>query len=214
MIYNPDKHHRRTIRLKGYDYSQAGVYFVTICTQNRDCLFGDVTSGEMQKNSAGEMIQKVRNELPLKYSDVAIDEFIVMPNHIHGIIILLVGAGPCACPLSPCAIRQPEGNRLNPEEGQPQGVAPPARLILPDVVHRFKSFTTSQYRMNVTLNNWPPFPGKLWQRNYYEHIIRNENELNRIREYIINNPVQWPEDENNPVNVNQRLTSPTLRHNN
>jgi putative transposase len=158
----------------------------------------------MQKNSAGEMILRVWNELPVKYSDVEIDEFIVMPNHIHGMIILHVGAGHCACPASTCTIRQPGGNRLNPEEWQPQGVAPTI-LTLPDVVHRFKSFTTSQYRMNVIHNNWPPFPGKLWQRNYYEHIIRNENELNRIREYIINNPAQWPEDENNPVNVNRRL---------
>jgi len=88
MTYNPEKHHRRTIRLKGYDYSQAGAYFVTVCRQNRECLFGDIVFGEMQNNSAGEMIQRVWNELPVKYSDVAIDEFIAMPNHIHGIIVI------------------------------------------------------------------------------------------------------------------------------
>ena len=91
---------------------------------------------------------------------------------------------------------------INYKEGQPRGVAPTTaiQLALTDIMHRFKSFTTSQYRTNVLQNNWPPFPGKLWQRNYYERIVRNENELNRIREYIRNNPARWADDENNPVN--------------
>ncbi|RJQ50430.1 MAG: hypothetical protein C4538_00080 [Nitrospiraceae bacterium] len=92
-----------------------------------------------------------------------------------------VGAGPSACP-----------NKT----WQPQGVAPTVRLTLPDIVHQFKSFTTSQYRINVLKNNWDPFPGKLWQRNYYEHVIRNEYELGKIREYIMNNPMTWEDDEN------------------
>ncbi len=75
-------------------------------------------------------------------------------------------------------------------------------MSLSDVVHRFKSFTTATYRKYVEKFNWPPFPGKLWQRNYYEHIVRNDNELNRIREYILNNPQQWDNDENNPANLN------------
>lgn len=91
----------------------------------------------------------------------------------------------------------------------PRGVAP-TRLTLPDIVHRFKSFTTSQYPTNVLQNNWPPSVGKLWQRNYYEHIIRDEHELNRIRVYIINNPAQWAQDENNPANVNIKRQNPTM----
>ncbi|HPN32919.1 MAG TPA: hypothetical protein PK843_00255 [bacterium] len=93
MTYDPNKHHRRSIRLKGYDYSQAGAYFVTICTQNRQCLFGDVTDGEMRLNAAGQMVQSVWDELPLFYPGVDIDEFVVLPNHVHGIVIL-VGAAP------------------------------------------------------------------------------------------------------------------------
>ncbi len=191
MRYDKEKHHRRSIRLKNYDYSQAGAYFVTICTQGRECLFGEIKNNQMHLNEAGGMGEKVWNELPEKYPGVEIDELIVMPNHIHGIIILSVGAGPCACP-------ETETNQ-SLRKGQPQGVAP-TRLSLPDVVHRYKSFTTSQYRTGVEQFNWLSFPGKLWQRNYYEHIIRNEDDLNSIREYIRYNPLKWDEDEENPDN--------------
>ena len=96
MKYDPDIHHRRSIRLKGYDYSQAGAYFVTICTQNRECLFGEILDGEMALNDAGRMIKTIWHELPEHYPGVGIDAFQVMPNHMHGIVI--VGAGPRACP--------------------------------------------------------------------------------------------------------------------
>jgi hypothetical protein len=128
----------------------------------------------------------------------------IASNHIHGIIVLSVGAGPCACPVfqeDECPDR--EGHRQGINKGHPQEGAP-TRLALPDIVHRFKSFTTAQYRTNVIQNNWPPFPGKLWQRNYYEDIISTEDELNRIREYIVNNPARWAEDEDNPANLNRR----------
>jgi len=170
----------------------------------RECLFGEIVSGEMQKNSAGGMIQKAWNELPGKYADIEVNECIVMPNHIHGIIVLPVGAGPCACPIfqeDEPPDRQGHRQRIN--KGHPQWGAP-TQLALTDIVHRFKSFTTAQYRTNVLQNNWTPFPGKLWQRNYYEHIIRNEGEWNRIREYIVNNPARWAEDEDNPTNLNRR----------
>jgi REP element-mobilizing transposase RayT len=95
--FNPDKHHRRSVRLKGYDYTQAGAYFVTICTQNRECLFGDILEGMMRLNNVGQTVESVWNELPQHYPGVDIDAFGVMPNHIHGIIILMdndvVGAG-------------------------------------------------------------------------------------------------------------------------
>lgn len=111
-ILNP--HQRKSIRLPGYDYSQTGVYFVTICTQNRECMFGDIVDGEMQLNDAGWMVQKVWDEMPTYYHRVDIDEFIIMPNHIHGIVDM-VGAGPCACPN-----KQDQPSK----SGQPQGVAP------------------------------------------------------------------------------------------
>ncbi len=98
MVYNPEKHHRRSIRLRNYDYANPGAYFVTICTQYRECLFGDVVYGEMKLNDIGNMVKRVWHQLQIKYSNVEIDEFIVMPNHMHGIIVFPVGAGPCACP--------------------------------------------------------------------------------------------------------------------
>jgi len=158
---------------------------VTICIKDRECLFGEIRDGEMVLNEAGRMVESIWNELPQHYSGVDIDGFVVMPNHIHGIIVLTVGAGPRACPDSDCS-----------NNGQPQGVAP--TISLPDAVHRFKSLTTAHYREGVRKNNWQPFPGRLWQRNYYEHIIRTEEELNRFREYIQNNPMQWEMDEENP----------------
>jgi len=184
MRFNPECHHRRSIRLKGYDYSRPGAYFITICTQDRACLFGEVVDGEMRLNDAGQMVQDVWDELPAFYPGVQTDAFIVMPNHIHGIIIL-VGADPCVCPNTGQTI------------GQPQGVAP-TRLSLPDVVHRFKTMTTKRYIDGVKKFGWTPFRRRLWQRNYYEHIIRNDHALQRIREYIWTNPLRWHLDRENP----------------
>ncbi len=184
------KRNRRSIRLKGYDYSQSGAYFLTICSQNRECLFGDIINGEMIPNEAGRMVKMVWNEIPSCYPSINVDAFVVMPNHIHG-IIFIVGAGPRACPDS--GQSRADGQ---PQNGQPQGVAP--TLSLPDVVHRFKTMTTKRYTDGVKQNGWPRFEGKLWRRNYYEHIIRDERELNRIREYIVNNPAQWDMDRENP----------------
>ena len=224
---NPQKHHRRSIRLPGYDYQSAGAYFVTLCTQNRRCLFGNMADGEMELNEAGQMVQRVWTELPHFYPGVDIDAFQIMPNHVHGIIILVgehagvgqprgvaptkgpspdnknwkqnshVGAGPCACP----------------GPGQPRGVAPAmgtvirerihdnkqgVRLTLPDVVHRFKTMTTKKYADGVKQSGWPAFPGKLWQRNYYERVVRDIDELVQIQQYILDNPQKWEFDRENP----------------
>ena len=198
--YNPDKHRRRSIRLQGYDYSWQGAYYVTICTQNRECLFGNIQHNEMVLNQAGEMICKTWNDLSIKYPNIGIDEFIIMPNHVHG-IICIVGA-PLVGALSlesPMGVADRAGTRPNKRAG-----TRPAPTTLGNVVGIFKSISTHQYAINVNANNWTPFPGKLWQRNYYDHIIRNDNELNRIREYIFNNPLQWDDDENNPINFNER----------
>ncbi len=185
MKYNSEIHHRLSIRLKGYDYSQKGAYFVTICAQNRVCRFGDVLDGEMGLKDAGRMVQEVWNQISENYSGITTDAFVVMPNHIHGIII--VGAIPRDCP-----------GANGRTEGQPQGVAPTGVLSLPDVVQSFKSLTTKYYIDGVKQRGWRPFHGKLWQRNYYEHIIRNMNNLYETREYIANNPLQWQWDRENP----------------
>ena len=177
----------------------------------------------MALNDAGRMVEIVWNELPKFYPHVSTDAFQIMPNHTHGIIVIVppavdmptVGAGPRACPdVGPRAC--PDDGRSR-GDGQPRGVAPTsvamtsvamtsAGLSLPDIVHRFKTMTTKQYVDGVKQHGWPPFPGQLWQRNYYEHIIRNENEMARIREYITNNPAQWPTDrENIMVKTNHTL---------
>lgn len=220
MKYNPEIHHRQSIRLKGYDYSQNGIYFVTICTQNREHLFGEIMDGEMHLNEAGKMIQLIWDEIPKFYSWFEIDAFQIMPNHIHGIIMIQnessVGAGPRACPdTTPracpddkCACPDnwslnlnsgwPDNSGQLPDNsGRPQGVAPMKILSLSDIVHRFKTMSTNRYTNGVKNDNWQPFGGKLWQRNYYEHIIRDEISLEKICTYIIDNPRNWDMDDMN-----------------
>ncbi len=192
MDNNPALHYRRSIRLKGYDYSHSGAYFVTTCTQNRECLFGEVKNEKVKLNPVGEMIQEIWEGLPQYHLGFEMGEFVVMPNHIHGIIVLTenVGVGLRAYP--PIETAEPKQ-----KAGQPQRVAP--TITLSDIVHHFKSYTTARYRERVENADWPPFPGRLWQRNYYEHIIRSEKSLNKIREYITNNPIRWQFDRDNPV---------------
>ncbi|MFH1097473.1 MAG: transposase [Candidatus Desantisbacteria bacterium] len=222
-------HHRRSIRLKGYDYSSAGAYFVTICTQSRECLFGEIVVGadlcvcppadlcvcppadlcvcppdlpeigrthrfaptEMVLNDSGQMIVRWFRELGNKFPDIQCDDFICMPNHIHFIVVIGVGADLCVCP--PCVY--PPKHELGEHNGLGEHIGSPLR----EVVQWFKTMSTNEYIRGVKQNGWRPFNGKLWQRNYYEHIIRDENELNRIREYIINNPLHWEFDQENPM---------------
>lgn len=181
MKNNPDNYHRRSIRLKGYDYSRAGAYFVTVCTQNLVCLLGDVVDGKMMLNDAGRMVEQWYIELENKYPDIKCDKFVCMPNHTH-FIVINVGAD---LRVRPDAVE-------HPSKGEHK--SSPLR----NVVQWFKTMTTNTYIRGVKQHGWPPFAGKLWQRNYYEHIVRNDDELNRIREYIINNPMQWGFDRENP----------------
>jgi len=189
MKYNPDIHKRRSIRLKGYDYSQSGAYFVTICVQDRTCLFGRVVDDVFQPSDAGIMVKIIWKEISQHYTGIELGSFIVMPNHVHAIIIIttdIVGATPCGCP-DP---GQPQNT------GQPQGVAPTGKtLSLSDVVHRYKTMTTKRYIDGVKNHGWTPFRGKLWQRNYYEHIIHNDAEYKRITDYIESNPKTWKDDK-------------------
>ena len=157
-------------------------------------LLGNVVDGKMILNDAGHMIKTIWDEIPKYYSGIKIDVSQIMPNHFHG-IIQIVGTDPRICPLG-----QSQG--IAPTEGisATEGISPTptegiARSLgLPDVVQRFKALTTRRYIYGVNQNNWPRFDGKLWQRNYWEHIIRNELELNRIRKYIIENPKKWNDD--------------------
>ena len=188
--YDPNIHHRRSIRLGWYDYSQDGWYFVTMCTRNHTCMFGNILNDQMRLNKAGVMVGTWWRKVGGKFPSVRTDEYIIMPNHFHG-IVNIVGAAPCGRPIT--------GNnnvygQPRDESGQPHGVAP----TLGDIVNWFKTMTTNQYIRGVKQNGWSPFAGKLWQRNYYEHIIRNEEELNHIRQYIADNTLNWRTDEENP----------------
>lgn len=188
LKYNPKIHHRRSIRLKEYDYRRAGAYFITICSWNNECLFGSISDGKIQLNEYGQIVNVEWLQTGVVRPNVKLDTFIVMPNHIHGIIIL-----------------NEDARTIQPVVGSPRRVAPTGRPNGPvsgsigAIVGQYKSIVTK--RINK-MRNTTGF--NIWQRNYYEHIIRNENELNRIREYIINNPTRWAEDENNPENINQR----------
>jgi REP element-mobilizing transposase RayT len=179
MAYDSQKHHRRSLRLKGYDYSQAGAYFVTICTEDRTCLFGDVAGGQMHLNDAGRIILSQWEALPVRFSGVELDVFGVMPNHLHGILVLATTA---------------------------ESAAPP---VLGEIVGAFKSLTTDLYIKGVKQSGWLPFRGRLWQRNFHEHIIRNEKTLQRIRQYIVDNPIHWEIDPENPQV--ERAKGPGLR---
>jgi putative transposase len=184
MKYNPDIHRRRSIRLKGYAYSQRGAYFVTICTRNRECLFGDIADGEMGLNEYGRIARESWEWLSRQYGYIDIDEWVVMPNHLHGILIVNAdcrGGSQCK-----------GGSRTAPTETI-------KRKSLGRLIGAFK--TVSSKQINQTRNT-PGHP--VWQRNYYEHIIRSEEEMDRICQYIIDNPAKWADDGDNPANVIRR----------
>ena len=182
------KHNRHSIRLKGYDYSSAGMYFVTICIQGRECVLGDVKDGKIILSDYGRIVKKCWNDLPHHYPHIQLDVFIVMPNHVHGIIWIMgnVGAG-----LQPALIR-PDGTGLKPAPTKTSQKI--TRHGLPEIIRAFKTF--SARKINQIRNRSGT---KFWQRNYYEHIIRDEKELNAIREYIVGNPLNWENDYDNPA---------------
>jgi REP element-mobilizing transposase RayT len=180
MKYDPEVHHRRSIRLPGYDYSQDGYYFITICTQNNRKLFGKVRNDKVLMNDAGRSISFCWDELSRKFNHVVLHSKIVMPNHLHGIIQIDNGVEAHRC-VRPSEVEYaPEGGHAGPP--------------LHTIVQWFKTITTNSYIQGVKNNGWPRFDKRLWQRNYYEHIIRTEKSLAYISEYIQNNPIHWLKD--------------------
>jgi len=178
-------------RLKDYDYSTAGYYYVTICTENRQELFGVIENDKIILNNAGNMINFWWGEITRHFEGIKLDEYIVMPNHIHG-IINIVGVDRCVDPNQ--YVDRIQNNKIN-HNGRTHRSAP----TISDIIQWFKTMTTNEYICHVKNSNWLSFNKRLWQRNYYDHIIRNEKSLNHIREYIINNPAKWAEDKNNPI---------------
>ncbi|MBI5412118.1 transposase [Candidatus Peregrinibacteria bacterium] len=203
MKYNPGIHHRRSIRLKGYDYSQNGAYFITICAQNRECLFGEIVDEKIKLNDAGKMIDVQWDALLNRFSNIQLDEYVVMPNHFHGIIAIvqIVGAPLVGAQNRVgCGTEIRAGTRPAPTDAQIPTDTPNVSVgatnpTIGDIIGAFKSITTHEYVNGVKTRHWPFFDKKLWQRNYYENIVRDKNSLNRIREYIINNPKNWKQDE-------------------
>lgn len=173
---------RKQLRLQYYDYSTVGYYFVTICTQGRLCLFGEVIDGEMRLNDAGHCVQVVWNRLPKRYGGVEIDEFIVMPNHVHGIVVVTqcpeladVGA------IHELLLRMKRRN-----------------MVISKAMGYLKMNSAKQINVMRGTCGVP-----VWQRNYYEHVIRTEDDLSKARQYIQENPLKWDLDPENP---HRRLT--------
>ena len=188
---NPESRNRRSIRLAAHDYGQPGAYFITVVTHGRECFFGRVLDCEMKLNRTGRMVAEVWRALPNRFTNLAVDDFVIMPNHIHGIVdIENVGA-----PL--VGARQTAPTSPEEEDGATTRVAP----TLGAVVGAFKSLTAVQYVKGVRENGWPPFQDRLWQRNYYEHIIRNAESRQSIVEYLAANPINWANDPENPIGL-------------
>ena len=221
MSYDPLIHHRRSIRLPGYDYTAPGAYFITIVARGRLPIFGEIENGEMRLNEIGNMIAGFWREIPNVYRHVEIDKFIVMPNHLHGIIIVheniqpirTVGATGRDETMVACGVvgatQWDETMVPYGTVGATQWVAPTNPVIHPNptngggrntiapgsigsIIGQFKSVATKRINQFRNMTH-----ASIWQRNYHEHIIRDMNELSRIREYIRNNPMAWGMDDEN-----------------
>ena len=179
MKYAPEKHHRRSIRMKGFDYRQNAAYFVTLVSQGRECLFGEIMGGTMHLNVTGEIVQSAWLGLRSRFPGIELDEFVVMPNHFHAIIVAAQS-----------------GDGIDPRAGT--SPAPTMSPGLRDVIGAFKSISTHKIILAVRRGDLPSFTGKIWQRNYYEHIIRDNQEWERIAQFIGANPTYWAEDAENP----------------
>ncbi len=172
---NP-KYHRRSIRLPEYDYSQEGAYYVTMCTQERKYVFGEISDGKMDLNKYGKIVDQFWQDIVERYDGIVLDTFVIMPNHVHAIIIII---GDAIC----------RGEVTSP-------LRKPRKHTIGQVLAYYK------YQTTKIINQINDSPGRrVWQRNYYEHIIRNEKTLNKMREYICNNPLYWASDDENPKRI-------------
>ena len=268
MVYDTEIHRRRSLRLKGYDYTHVGAYFVTIVTQGRLCLFGEIVGKEMRLNEAGKMMCGIWEALPQRFPTIEIDMFVVMPNHLHGIVVIKNRATTRVAPTNQNPDRGVENmpnapnrttttvnhtkltnvgaglvlarntnrtehrenttvhpiesndagaglvlarntnrtehratTRVAPTEIMDGGVDAPItdRFALGDVIGAYKSLTTVEYTRGVKQVKWSPFHRRLWQRNYYEHVVRHDESLRQLQQYILDNPDQWAFDKENPL---------------
>lgn len=172
---------RQSHRLSGYDYSHSSAYFITIVSQDRVDRFGTVADNEMKLNDAGKMIQSVWMNIPQRFPIVKLDAFVIMPNHIHGIILLN----------NDILSKNDDNRKLREVKGFPKGTLSNS---IGRIIQAYKSICTNRYIKGVKMGLVTPFRKRLWQRDYYDHIIRDEREYLALEEYIINNPQSWKDD--------------------
>ena len=175
---------RLSLRLRDYNYAQVGAYFVTICTQDRACLFGNIVEAAMVFNEAGLIVDTCWHAIPKHFPHMDVDEFVIMPNHLHGILLIKPA---------------PEGARFIAPGSNPPAMATPALVAETGAMNRAPTLgaVVRAFKARVTHALGHP----IWQRNYYDHIVRSETALHRIREYIAHNPAQWAMDRENPDNA-------------
>ena len=235
------RYHHRSIRLRGYDYTRAGAYFVTICTKDHACLLGEIEDAEMVLNDAGRIASDCLCAVEQHFRTVELDAFVVMPNHVHAIIVIIDARGSLECApvvrvgAQHAAPPQPATSRPTVTPGSlapvvrsksvagapvvrvgAQHAAPPQPASSPPtvtpgslaaVVRSYKSAVTRQVRQQSGSSGI-----QVWQRNYYEHIVRNEDSLNRIRQYIADNPARWEFDRENPSARNPTIDEVWHQH--
>jgi putative transposase len=172
MTIRPEARRRRSIRLQDYDYALAGAYFITMVTQNRKCLFGEIVDGEIKLNDCGQTVQDEWEKSAQIREEIELDAFVVMPNHVHGIVVITARAGRAT--------------------GRSPLQSGPDKRSLGAFVGGFKSVITKRINASHGLPGTP-----VWQRNYFEHVIRNEESLHRIRQYVLDNPTRWEFDREN-----------------
>lgn len=224
MKYNPDIHHRRSIRLRGYDYSREGAYFITICAQNRQCIFGHIENNTMMLNAFGQIAYWEWEKLPQRWPHIELGAFQIMPNHMHGIIIVndvpVVGAPLAGAPtrtntnmntnmninmnintdanMNINAPTHADADRA-PARGAPTGT-PTAiqwaqKPTIGQIVGAYKSRVATECLKQAVAENTGLYLGKIWQRNFWENIIRDLNAFDKISNYIILNPANWKKDK-------------------
>src|SRR6266508_1548584 len=190
MKFDPDRHHRRSIRLPGYDYTRAGAYFITICTYQRACMLGAIQDGVIALSPSGQIVEQCWRNLPSHFMCIELDAFVVMPNHLHAIIIITESDHS----KGELSTQQPVvSSRQGPETVSPRSLSLPNGTqsgSLSAIIQNFKSVSTR--KINQALQNRG---ATVWQRGYYERIIRDEAALNNVRRYIEANPARWADDE-------------------
>ena len=199
MKFNPQIHQRHSTRLKSYDYSSAGGYFVTICAYQKEHLFGNIINGQMVSSAIGEIPEKYWLEIPEHFRNVSLDEFVIMPNHIHGILFITNN-------MDGESVSGTVGTDYNLSLQKSLKSHNPKQSKFQNVIPKSLSYIIATFKAAVTRNTHKTNNPFAWQSRFYDHIIRSEGELKRIRQYIINNPLKWEFDRENQLSRNYKIS--------